>query len=51
MIRSAASEIGLTKAADDLAAHHAHAVRAMTKVGARDRAQLVAFTFSAGLYP
>jgi len=28
-----------------------HAVRAMTKVGARDRAQLVTFTFRAGLYP
>jgi DNA-binding NarL/FixJ family response regulator len=28
-----------------------HAVRAMTKVGARDRAQLVSFTFRAGLYP
>lgn len=28
-----------------------HAVRAMTKVGARDRAQLVSFTFLAGLYP
>jgi DNA-binding NarL/FixJ family response regulator len=28
-----------------------HAVRAMTKVGARDRAQLVSFTFQAGLYP
>jgi DNA-binding NarL/FixJ family response regulator len=28
-----------------------HAVRAMTKVGARDRAQLVTFTFQAGLYP
>ena len=27
-----------------------HAVRAMTKVGARDRAQLVSFTFRAGLY-
>lgn len=26
-----------------------HAVRAMTKVGARDRAQLVSFTFQAGL--
>ena len=28
-----------------------HAVRAMTKVGARDRAQLVSFAFRAGLYP
>jgi DNA-binding NarL/FixJ family response regulator len=28
-----------------------HAVRAMTKVGARDRAQLVSFTFQAGLCP
>jgi len=28
-----------------------HAVRAMTKVGARDRAQLVSFTFRAGLRP
>jgi DNA-binding NarL/FixJ family response regulator len=28
-----------------------HAVRAMTKVGARDKAQLVTFTFRAGLYP
>jgi DNA-binding NarL/FixJ family response regulator len=28
-----------------------HAVRAMTKVGARDRAQLVSFTYQAGLYP
>jgi len=28
-----------------------HAVRAMTKVCARDRAQLVSFTFRAGLYP
>jgi len=28
-----------------------HAVRAMTKVGARDRAQLVSFTVRAGLYP
>jgi len=28
-----------------------HAIRAMTKVGARDRAQLVTFTFRAGLYP
>ena len=28
-----------------------HAVRAMTKLGARDRAQLVSFTFRAGLYP
>ncbi|RSM45995.1 DNA-binding response regulator [Amycolatopsis balhimycina DSM 5908] len=28
-----------------------HVVRAMTKVGARDRAQLVSFTFRAGLYP
>ncbi|GLY29666.1 response regulator transcription factor [Kineosporia sp. NBRC 101731] len=28
-----------------------HAVRAMTKVGARDRAQLVSFTFRAGLSP
>jgi DNA-binding NarL/FixJ family response regulator len=28
-----------------------HAVRAMTKVGARDRAQLVSFTFRAGLAP
>src|ERR1700712_3613644 len=28
-----------------------HAVRAMTKVGARDRAQLVSITFQAGLYP
>ncbi|MEU3276949.1 response regulator transcription factor [Streptomyces antibioticus] len=28
-----------------------HAVRAMTKVGARDRAQLVSFTFRAGLHP
>ena len=28
-----------------------HAVRAMTKVGARDRAQDVSFTFRAGLYP
>lgn len=28
-----------------------HAVRAMAKVGARDRAQLVSFTFRAGLYP
>ncbi|GAA3597889.1 hypothetical protein GCM10022223_11350 [Kineosporia mesophila] len=28
-----------------------HAVRAMTKVGARDRAQLVSFTFRAGLNP
>jgi DNA-binding NarL/FixJ family response regulator len=28
-----------------------HAVRAMTKVSARDRAQLVTFTFRAGLYP
>ena len=28
-----------------------HAVRAMTKIGARDRAQLVSFTFRAGLYP
>jgi DNA-binding NarL/FixJ family response regulator len=28
-----------------------HAVRAMTKVGARDRAQLVTFAFRAGLYP
>lgn len=27
-----------------------HAVRAMTKVGARDRAQLVSFTFRAGLH-
>jgi DNA-binding NarL/FixJ family response regulator len=27
-----------------------HAVRAMTKVGARDRAQLVSFAFQAGLY-
>jgi DNA-binding NarL/FixJ family response regulator len=27
-----------------------HAVRAMTKVGARDRAQLVSFAFRAGLY-
>jgi DNA-binding NarL/FixJ family response regulator len=26
-----------------------HAVRAMTKLGARDRAQLVSFTFRAGL--
>jgi Bacterial regulatory proteins, luxR family len=28
-----------------------HAVRAMTKVGARDRAQLVTFAFRAGLCP
>lgn len=28
-----------------------HAVRAMTKLGARDRAQLVSFTVQAGLYP
>ena len=28
-----------------------HAVRAMTKVGARDRAQLVSFVFRAGLQP
>jgi DNA-binding NarL/FixJ family response regulator len=28
-----------------------HAVRAMTKVGARDRAQLVSFAFRAGLHP
>lgn len=28
-----------------------HAVRAMTKVGPRDRAHLVSFTFRAGLYP
>lgn len=28
-----------------------HAIRAMTKVGARDRAQLVSFAFQAGLYP
>jgi DNA-binding NarL/FixJ family response regulator len=28
-----------------------HVVRAMTKVGARDRAQLVSFTFRAGLNP
>ncbi|MFI6982934.1 helix-turn-helix transcriptional regulator [Embleya sp. NPDC050154] len=28
-----------------------HAVRAMTEVGARDRAQLVSFAFPAGLYP
>jgi DNA-binding NarL/FixJ family response regulator len=28
-----------------------HAVRAMTKVGARDRAQLVSFAFRAGLRP
>lgn len=28
-----------------------HAVRAMTKVGARDRAQLVSFVVRAGLYP
>jgi DNA-binding NarL/FixJ family response regulator len=28
-----------------------HAVRAMTKVGARDRAQLVSYAFRAGLYP
>lgn len=28
-----------------------HAVRAMTKVGARDRAQLVSYTVRAGLYP
>jgi DNA-binding NarL/FixJ family response regulator len=28
-----------------------HAVRSMTKVGARDRAQLVSFAFRAGLYP
>ena len=27
------------------------AVRAMTKVGVRDRAQLVSLTFRAGLYP
>jgi DNA-binding NarL/FixJ family response regulator len=27
-----------------------HGVRAMTKVGARDRAQLLSFTFRAGLY-
>jgi DNA-binding NarL/FixJ family response regulator len=34
-----------------LIGHMTHAVRAMTKVGARDRAQLVSFTFRAGLYP
>ena len=28
-----------------------HAVRAMTKVGARSRAQLVSFVFRAGLQP
>lgn len=28
-----------------------HAVRAMSKVGARDRAQLVTYAFRAGLYP